>query len=144
MVTCVRHESSKSTRAVKSFQAIPLPSCIVPTIHLHIKQGSHLHALANDFRMSLSLHITTAFKNSAVLQIAGVTVPLSPLAMFYSRCGLAASLLESLVSLEFWPNTTESKQSPQCVTGVSYLPNLRVSYKEKGPEDNGAHLSKQI
>lgn len=43
------YERSKSILAVTSFYAIPQHSYAIPTSHLHIKQGSHSHALTNDF-----------------------------------------------------------------------------------------------
>lgn len=61
------HERSKSTLAVAPFHAIPQLSHTIPTSHLHIKQGSHSHALTNDFWMLLALHITTALQTCAVL-----------------------------------------------------------------------------
>ena len=61
------HERSKSTLAVAPFHAIPQLSYTIPTSHLHIKQGSHSHALTNDSWMLLALHITTALQTCAVL-----------------------------------------------------------------------------
>ena len=43
------YERSKSTLAASMFHAISQPSYTIPTINLLIKQGSHSHALTNDF-----------------------------------------------------------------------------------------------
>lgn len=51
------YERSKSILAVTSFYAIPQHSYAIPTSHLHIKQGSHSHALTNDFWMLLALSL---------------------------------------------------------------------------------------
>lgn len=51
------YERSKSILAVTSFYAIPQHSYTIPTSHLHIKQGSHSHALTNDFWMLLALSL---------------------------------------------------------------------------------------
>lgn len=124
------------------------PSYRIPSSHLHIKHSSHSRSLTNNLWMLLALsqlHLrpTQHFLRFSFLEMINtsrVSDPFSPLAMFYSYCGLTASQLGSVVSLQFYPSAAQWQESPLHVTAASHT---HQSWRLEEVV-NWSHLSKQM